>query len=318
MIFLSIVIPIIDRDVETITKKIEEIHARVKLSHEIIIVDNREEKRDFSIDFRDAKVVSKGYNCYQFEAKRYAAGFCSGEYIWFIDSDDSIYEVDVEIDCISKQDLIVFDFVETYDPIKEFNRNYRLYGDYKGERTPFKTAKLSAETIRSYIQCFTWNKWFRRTKFKKIAEKLPQNKNIIVAEDEFWVNIFLKNIDEFLILDKIFYRHNINSGLTTQNAFTLQHLNTFLIGFDEIKQIIADNLDDEAQKAILHNTLKYLIFKIRDLKDKNQTIDFFRALRGKYSYTEIKLALIEITYDWGLNKKYMKAFNIYEFLINKE
>lgn len=316
MPFLSVVIIIIDRDVPEISKKIQEIHKKIKLSHEIIIVDNREKTRDVLIDFYDAKVVTKGYNCYQFEAKRYAAEFCNGEYIWFIDSDDSIFDVDLDFDNILKYDLIVFDFIENYDPAREFNRNYRYHGEYKGLYNPYTVSQLSAEAVRSYVQCFTWNKFFRTKIFKQIAKKLPQNKQIIIMEDEFWVNIFLKNIKEFLIYDKILYLHNINSGLTTQTNFSLKKLKTFLIGFAEMKEIIQENLSKNDCQIMLFNALKYALHKIKDIKNKNEIIEIFQLIREKYSYTQIKIALIEIVNDWGFPRNYIKAFDVYEFLLN--
>lgn len=316
MPFLTLVIIIIDRDVSEISKKIREIHKKIKLSHEIIIVDNREKTRDVLIDFCDAKVITKGFNCYQFESKRYAAEFCNGEYIWFIDSDDSIFEVDCDTTYISFYDLIVFDYLENYDPLREFNRNYRYHGEYKGLYNPYAANQLSAEAVRSYIQCFTWNKWFRAKIFKEIAKKLPQNKQIIIMEDEFWVNIFLKNIKEFLIYDKILYLHNINSGLTTQNNFSLKKLKTFLIGFEEMKEIIQENLSKNDCQIMLFNALKYALHKIKDIKNKNEIIEIFQIIREKYSYTQIKIALIEIVNDWGFPRNYIKAFDIYEFLLN--
>src|SRR5574344_889885 len=90
---LSMVIIFCDKDYGNIKNIIERIRKVVKINYEVILIDNREKKKDCPLGFDfcdDVKIYSKDYNCYQFEARKFSLQFCSGEYVWFIDGDDNI------------------------------------------------------------------------------------------------------------------------------------------------------------------------------------------------------------------------------------
>lgn len=312
--FLSIVIPIIDRDCFTISKTIADIHNKVKVSHEVIIVDNREKNKDLKIDFGDAKVISKGRNLYQFESKRWSSEFCNGEYIWFIDSDDSIFEVDFDTDFIAQHDLVVFDYIlnSAPEPLREWNRNYRYHGEFDGEYKLINKKQYSIETIRSFIQCYTWNKWFKTSIFKEITNNLPCDKNIIIMEDEFWVFRFLKKIDNFLIFDKILYCHNENTGLTTKKSFNINKFKIFFTGFSDIKELMTKHFNKETKDMILMCSLEYLLFKIGNLEKKSEALEIFKILSEYYSEQQITIALDIICFEWGLNQSVFLLYTLYK------
>lgn len=268
-LFLSIIILMIDRDCETITNLIKDIHKKVALSHEIIIVDNREKCKDLYIDFLDARVISKGRNLYQFESKRYASLFAKGKYIWFVDSDDFIYNVNCNTEIVSKYDFISFSF---YGKPLDYSATSSLY-------KVLNTYNISSETMIKEITVNTWNKWFKTEVFQTIAKELPEDNEIVAMEDEFWNRIFLRRVNKLLIMNTAFYDHK-PVGLTCSYIFSLEKAKLLLKGFEEMSKIFIKFLGEKTLIISKKNAIKYIKYNIslRNKVEQNLVDDYLKNL----------------------------------------
>jgi hypothetical protein len=231
--FLSIVVTLIDRDVDIVSRFIQGIIERVKIPYEVIVVDNRETKKDIEIDFKGARVISKGRNLYQFESKRWASLQAKGEFIWFVDCDDCILDVssDLDLDKIREYPLISFDFK---DKLKFTN----FPSDYQGRYNSKSLNDICYCATRNLMSVCTWNKWYRKSDFVAIAEKIEEDKKIIISEDNFWLMTVLQNNPNYLMVDDIIYFYNRNSGVTSNNSYNYENAKTFLTGYDDFNQLI--------------------------------------------------------------------------------
>lgn len=274
-LFLSIIIPLIDRDCSVITELIDTINKNVKPTHEIIIIDNREKLKDEKIDFKDAKVYSKGRNLYQFESKRWGATFAKGEYIWFVDGDDSILEVDCDEDRYSKYDLIVFNCL-----------HFTKEGIIQKMRIPsgvLQTKDYDVSVLLRKVVCTTWNKWFKTKKLKELIKKLPKDKEIIMADDTFWNAYFLSNIDQVYCVDKRYYQYNICTGITSSYLFSLDNFLLFGKGVNEMREIMNSVLNKKLTHHLIKESVSFLISLCQRLKKTEipKALDYIKTLAPK-------------------------------------
>jgi len=100
---LSIVILCCDKDYQMVSSLLNNIdnvwyeqHDSF-LDYEVIIVDNRENEADKDVDWEhhkaDITIHKSGSNIMQFAARAIGTQLAKGDYIWFIDADDSILEI---------------------------------------------------------------------------------------------------------------------------------------------------------------------------------------------------------------------------------
>ena len=101
---LSIIIIFCDKDFKYLSNIINNVEKFIKVEHEIILVDNRNDQTPFETKY---KVVSKGKNCYIFEGRRIGLDAATGDYVWFIDVDDEIINEISESDLKSRTEKII-------------------------------------------------------------------------------------------------------------------------------------------------------------------------------------------------------------------
>ena len=173
---ISCIILFCDRDYIYIPELLNNIHENLKIDHEIILVDNREEYKDIDIEIPDeidVSYIDMGRNFRQLQARKFASQNATGDYIWFIDADDNILEVNDSIErrIIDRKfpDMIVFNYNEGYTE-KDFNTVLHF------DDTQFYTIGLINKSMRKMIDVFNWNKWYKKdiiliTKCNKTSKK---------------------------------------------------------------------------------------------------------------------------------------------------
>ena len=109
---LSIGVTVCDKDFHLLSFLLEQIEERVKVEHEVIIIDNREQMLNVETTWQPT--FKFGYNAFQFNARAKIIELAKGDYIWFIDGDD---EVDYVDSFDYKEDIIVFSY-ESY-PVRQ-------------------------------------------------------------------------------------------------------------------------------------------------------------------------------------------------------
>ena len=146
---LSIVLTFCDKDYHYINDFLKDIKNKVKIEHEILLVDNRINNKEELPDKELYDKVLVFSNKSNFG--RHKAVFeVTGDRIWFIDADDEIYEIDESFE----------EYLGGEEEYIQF-----LYLDYK-------------EQFFANGNCSLWNKWLKtdvcKEKFLKFKD-LPMD-----------------------------------------------------------------------------------------------------------------------------------------------
>lgn len=202
MLKLSVVVIICDKDYIFFNRVIDAVNEQIHMSKELVILDNRVEKKSEKLNTEGfdfpIKVVDCQRNAGQFITRKKAADYVSGEYCWFIDGDDLIQEVpDYEL----TGDIVYFDAL--FD------------NKYEGDLYPY--------IIKDYYPL--WNLFVKTEIVKKVFPKIITDIPLCAGEDFVYYALLKKEAKTFQYIDDCFYnyRNNYTSYLknhkTTKNAF---------------------------------------------------------------------------------------------------
>lgn len=246
--FLSIVAAFCDKDAQYIPELLNTIKERVHVSHEVILIDNRENNKD-EIDFQNAKVYSKGYNAYQFEARRYSVQFCKGDYIWFIDADDEVLTVESDLEDILKEDLIVFEYTNKLNIITLPYQHYILKDIFNRNRFNVTTKEdiLKLKPVDCYYDLFTctfWNKWVKREMMLDIVKDLPENEIIVASEDVLYSALVIDRSKSVNFCYDLIYLYMQERSVADPDKMTLDRFKHIIRGRNKatalFKKLIPD------------------------------------------------------------------------------
>jgi hypothetical protein len=252
---ISCIILFCDRDYIYIPELLNNIHKNLKIDHEIILVDNREEYKDIDIEIPDeidVSYIDMGRNFRQLQARKFASQNATGDYIWFIDADDNILEVNDSIErrIIDRKfpDMIVFNYNEGYTE-KDFNTVLHF------DDTQFYTIGLINKSMRKMIDVFNWNKWYKKDKLDKVMEKIPDGFEVSAYEDNVIVSLMLKEIDNLYTIARPIYFNNLSRSLSAKDHISsVLDFENLITGVNLANLIISQNYtEDEKQLAGLRN-----------------------------------------------------------------
>lgn len=186
---LSIIIIFCDKDYFCIPNLVETIQRDVKINKEIILLDNREHKKNSLINTHGVVVHSMGGNVHQFEARRKAIEYVTGDYMWFVDADDLTLPITTDAYFKDNKDFYYFDFgMANYSD--EFKKNCVMIGDVSQNR-----AKYSA----------LWNLFIKVDLWKKFIDKIPSNLVFKAGEDVLYYHLILKYAKSYGYIQNSFY-----------------------------------------------------------------------------------------------------------------
>lgn len=227
---LSIVSVFCDNDYKMIPALISNIKEKVHVPYEIILIDNREQfKNDDPGNIDDAHIYSKGYNTYQFEARRFAVQYCNGDYIWFIDSDDTI--LSVKSDLNFTEDLILFNHANytnliSLPPTWYFKKQVL---DTKQRFISIKRTQLDSYIVNhdpfTTCCCTLWNKWIKKDLVSSIIKDIPESLEIVASEDVLYSALFIDRSKTICFCNDTIYLYRedlskgFNSKITTDRFF---------------------------------------------------------------------------------------------------
>lgn len=209
---LSIVIPFCDKDFNFLENLIKQIKQNVKISHEIVLIDNRENDTT-DITFPEVKIFSQHKNLGQFEARLYAVQFCQGEYVWYVDADDYVLEVPAKYESV-KSDIICFNVYENskdgIKPQKEAEKKSPLF--VKKEYITLKTQDYPFTVLHKFVKNALWSCWIRATIMQSVAQDMPRNCNFKHNEDIFTQSVAFTKAETILFCKDFFYTYNLKSS----------------------------------------------------------------------------------------------------------
>ena len=197
-----------DKDYQNCDKLLKQIDERVKVEHEIIVIDNTEGNK-----LGDKATFAFGYNAYQFAARYKIIKMAKGEYLWFIDGDDDILGLDK---IPSDDDVIAF----------SVNEWYRLENRWYAE------GFFDWDFIQNTIKQALWNKLIKRSMFDDIDKYVtdPELK-AVTMEDTFYLALALKNAETVHTLPQIIYKHR--RGISDALEVTPEQFDSLITGYHD-------------------------------------------------------------------------------------
>ena len=219
-----------------------------------------------------------------------------GEYIAFLDSDDSYDESFIQTMLeYCDNDLVCCDYY-----IK--SKDEKNVGKYFDEKVYFKkdfTYDFYHKTLRQeFYSC--WNKLYKKSIIKEKNIKFAPG--IKYAEDMTFVMEYLKFCDSFRFVSAPLYHYNVNPGNTTsvvKNGFDVQlYIHDYQTKYFEslnVDQKIFDNINDNfvyKTTCTINSTITYSSFIEAYKYVKRVLLSNFYELYLKADYTEFKC-----TYD---------------------
>lgn len=243
---VSIIIVFYDNDWTLIPTLLKHIRERIKITHEVILIDNREKFKDKKIELEtNEKIYPTGYNAYQFEGRRFSAQFIKGDYAWFIDADDDVCEIN-SINFKEGFDIILFSYESKFfkDGGAFNDRKYILQKDY----------------LYSYWITFQqdfgalWNKWIKSSIVKKSVEKIPVGKKIIAGEDGLYIRLFFNNSKTLLASSQKIYIYNGPS-----HNFSFNSILKITCGVSDAYKINKELISQDSADIHIYNDILYMI-----------------------------------------------------------
>ena len=229
---LSVVIVTCDKDYFNLDNLLKQAKNQ-KIDVETVVCDNR--------NYKDSKPDCDVYinmhgNKYQFEARRQAMYKATGDYVWFVDGDDEILEIDDKIiDEMNKgTEVIAFSYYDDAD---------------KNEPGCVKSNNVADWQL--------YNKFFKSTVIERVRDWFPKDK-IIVANEDFIINKKLQMHAESKaeLPESIPYRFSFRVTVSGKKNLTLDEFKHITTGLDYSQELMAlldcpVNYDWYFEKALL-------------------------------------------------------------------
>jgi len=288
MDYLSIIVPIYNTEF-FLSKCIESCLELKKITndYEIILVDDGSTDKSLSIclDYQhkhsNIKVLSQE-NQKQGAARNYGLSIAKGNYIWFVDSDDTIqlkeFSKILKHIKIKSYDVICFNGCEVNEHgefLKDFNRFEKKSNEHKFSLISSKRSHNSSTPL-----CL-----FKKDFLKE--HKLNFLPNIFFEDNEFLLRFFDLNPNSLFLKD-VFYVIRLSLNSTTRTKKYERFLDIFhtidtllrirkkqnsKIDVEMIDILIFRNINSVLQRTLPDKLLFYKVCKrIRDYEDIERTI----------------------------------------------
>lgn len=290
---LSIVSLFCDNDVQYLDDFIRMIEERVKIDHEVIIVDNREDKtKPVKVPFNVKLIETELGNVGILNGRRLGVNNAAGDYIWLVDIDDEISIVDD--DSWSDADMIVFPFIN-YD-------NALLFADLR------ETVTENLWSKEVLVNCTTnvWNKWVRSDILKRAYARIPSfecynHEDVVVYFSEM-EDVKSIKFQPFPIYKYI--RYNTTANIATKKAVDKSFLN-----FDKAEQFLTRYSDHKEVMDEYHSGDAgfYLLVMMERTSPEQQ--QYFAELMERYFDHKAILRAIDIN---GWRKWSSSAFELFK------
>lgn len=253
---LSIGITVCDKDYQKLDSLLVQIEERVKIEHEVIIIDNREQFKDEKTSWTPS--YSFGYNAYQFSARAKIIELAKGDYIWFVDGDDDIREIE-SFDWT--EDIITFSY-STY-PIGDVHIKDDLI-----------TQNIFSYDTSVIIRPVLWNKFIKKSLFTDDFINKYRDLKIVTNEDVIWCYEALRHAKSVRIVDKIIYQHNL--GLSNKkDSFSEANLKEITTGYKKMTEVLREVIsDEEFFKKSFADTCYHVMSFIPMVKNIYKALDY--------------------------------------------
>lgn len=205
---LSIIALFSDGDKHLFNKWLQNTEEKVKVEHEVIVVDNTS---DGSIKSDEVKVVRGGDNLGVFQGRRLGFENSCGDYIWFVDGDDdvlSITKFDYDTDFVCFNYLCILKNEKGDKVCKDpYPISYKAEGNFYHWSWKEKCKNM------------VWNKFIKREILEKIYPGIPQFE-MYTSEDTL-LSLFVMMVSKSVYFENhAFYRYYKNIGYSEGAEFS--------------------------------------------------------------------------------------------------
>jgi len=257
--------------------------------YEIIVINDGSPDRSLEIIENLAKVhnniiVISQVNKGQSAARNAGLKIASGEYIWFIDSDDWIQE-----NCISelyekcnlhKLDVLSFDAKDCDVKLSEQNKYLQEFGDI-----PIKGKIL----LRSYQVCLlVWNNIFRR---EFLLEKGLFFIEGIVHEDNEYIPRLFYYVERFMTLNKVLYNVFSNMESTTRSVNPKRSFDLLKVAKFQT-EFIEKYVSEKKMKIVFSNyiglAINTALFNYKIMSDLDKQLFYNELYKNRYLFYYMK------------------------------
>lgn len=180
----------------------------------------------------------------------------SGEYIWFVDSDDEIISNSISklIQLtIKNDDIIMFD-------IKKVNNNGQIKDSYLYTQSMFH--KTSLEISQHFLLSQAWRALYRKNFL--LEKNLFFREKFLHEDSEFNMRAFI-SANSLSYLHETFYKYYTGNNNSIMNNIKLKNIQDVFFYFEVAKQIERTPYFSNSQKAILNKYVLLAIHLILDL-----------------------------------------------------
>ncbi|HZH58307.1 MAG TPA: glycosyltransferase [Metabacillus sp.] len=324
---VSVIVPVYNCE-KYLLKCLESICNQTYSNIEIIIVNDgstdNTEKIIINMKEQEHRIIYyKQENSGPSEARNKGISLSKGEYLVFIDSDDTVEPSYIEMllneMLISKADLICCG----YKDISEFG--IVNYSDFHFNNSA--TVHSMMEMVCKGTGGVLWSKIFKKEIISK--HSLKMDKTIFMSEDLLFVLQYVTNCKSFGLINKYLYNYNrLNQGSISSNI-SIDYIQNFISVCVLLEKIFKDaDFDKEKANEIITNRLQSIVISvveqqsshIKDIFGKKAVINVNNILSMKYisNYREgfSTNKWIYKTFVFFVKKKFVRISIIYGMYIN--
>lgn len=286
---VSIIIPVYNRE-NFIEQCLNSIIRAYLCDYEIILVDDnstdksKEICKEYTLQYDFVKLYELGKNVGPGMAREFGIKHSNGEFIYFVDSDDTI---------VTSKLPMLFEILKNNRNTDIFCFNHNLLyenGEMKNVNTFKSQGKVEIDLFfKNYPHCLTLNLWASIFSRKFILQNNIVNYNCSFLEDAMFASQAFLKAKEIYTIDETFYNYRYFSNNSLMKSLEYDGRRKGIITFAR-NLISCEGLIDSEPKKISYNYAFYSIamrLLLLAIENNKLTLDFLDSLHLKLDFKKI-------------------------------